>query len=240
MPDISALRTLTYALAGLLVLAPAYGFNVNQSVSLPADSTSDGASSINGSVSVGTNAVVNGSLSTVNGSIRVADNVRLQDAETVNGAVRFGNDVTATEVNSVNGTIYIGERGNISGEVSVVNGRIHIDPGSTVGGDVSNVNGEIEVEGSAIGGDISTVSGDVLLTGKSVLNGDLIIEKPSGWNWGRERRKPRIVIGPGSIVVGTIKAEQKIELFISDSAEVGGVSGEASMEEAIRFSGAHP
>ena len=87
---------------------------------------------------------------------------------------------------------------------------------------------------------MSTVTGDILLTQNSVLRGDLVIEKPSGWSWGKERRKPQIVIGPGTQVIGKIIAKRDIDLFVSNSAEIGGVSGKISMDQAVRFSGDRP
>ena len=76
---------------------------------------------------------------------------------------------------------------------------------------------------------------------KSTVKGDLIVEKPSNWNWNKgKKRKPRIVVGPGSVVEGTIRLEREVELFISESATVGGVEGEMSMDDAVRFSGEKP
>lgn len=201
---------------------------------------SDGASTVNGSVTVGANAIVSGSLETVNGSIRVDDGVQFNDAGTVNGSIRVGDGAIADDIESVNGTIRIGQNASISGDVGVVNGKIQLGNGSTVANDVSNVNGEIRIEGTDIGGDLSTVTGDVWLTDSSTLRGDLIIEKPSGWGWGKSRRKPKIVIGPGTRVFGDIDARHEIELYISDTAEVGGVTGEATLDQAIRFSGDRP
>ena len=189
---------------------------------------------------MGSDAVIDGSLETVNGSIRVDDNSRFSSASTVNGSIRVGAGIVADSIESGNGTIGIGQNATIGDNVEVVNGKIEIATGGSVGEDVSNVNGEITIEGTEIGGDLSTVSGDIVLTDGSVLNGDLLIEKPSGWGWGRKSRKPRVVIGPGTRVVGIIVAEREIELFISDSASVGGVSGEASMDSAVRFSGNRP
>ena len=74
----------------------------------------------------------------------------------------------------------------------------------------------------------------------SVIQGDLIVEKPGGWGWNKEKRKPRIVIGGGSRIVGVIKLERDVELLISDTAEVGGVTGEMSIDDAVRFSGDRP
>jgi hypothetical protein len=71
------------------------------------------------------------------------------------------------------------------------------------------------------------------------VKGDLIVDKPSGW--GRNKNsKPRIVIGPGSTIEGVIKLEHEVELYVSTTAKVGGVSGVMSMDDAIRFSGKTP
>ena len=106
--------------------------------------------------------------------------------------------------------------------------------------DVSNVNGEIQLSAAEVGGNLSTVSGDVWLNDGSTVKGDLIVEKNSGWSWGSNKRKPKIVIGPGSKVGGEIVLEREVELYISESAEVGGVSGKMSMDDAVRFSGDKP
>jgi predicted acyltransferase (DUF342 family) len=227
-------------LLGIPLLASAHDFNTNKSITVDESATSKGRSTVNGSITVGRNAVVSGSLETVNGTIRIDDNVELTDVSTVNGGIRIGDDSRAEDVSSVNGSLRIGERGSIAGEVSAVNGKIYLANGSSVAQDVSNVNGQIEVIGTEIGGDLSTVSGDVLLTDNSTLRGNLIIEKPGGLRWGKTRRKPVVVIGPGSKVLGNITAEQEIELFISDTAEVRTVEGEVSMSDAVRFSGDRP
>ncbi|MDH5619694.1 MAG: hypothetical protein OEZ11_13835, partial [Gammaproteobacteria bacterium] len=82
---------------------------------------------------------------------------------------------------------------------------------------------------------------DIKLEDGAVIKGDLVVEKPNNWKWGKDKsRKPRIVIGPGSRVEGTIRLEREVELFISETAEVGGVSGEMSLDDAVRFSGERP
>ena len=228
------------ALLTLALVAPAYGFNLNKSIEIEAGSQSGGQSTVNGSITVGDGAVVDGGLETVNGAIRVDDNARFRDAETVNGSVRVGTGVNARSLNSVNGSISVGQNSTIEGEISVVNGRISLESGSSVGEDVSNVNGEIEVTGAGIGGSLTTVNGDVTLSDGATLQGDLVVEKPRGGNWGGDSRKPRVIVGPGAQVVGEIRLEREVELYISDSAEVGGVSGVMTMDDAERFSGDRP
>ena len=68
--------------------------------------------------------------------------------------------------------------------------------------------------------------------------GDVIVEKPKGWN--NTKGTPRVVIGPGSRVEGVIRLERKVKLYISESAEVGGVEGEMTLDDAVRFSGKRP
>jgi len=228
------------ALVALLFIAPAHGHSLNKSIKISAGSETGGQSSVNGSITVGEGAVIDGSLETVNGSIRVGENVTLEDAETVNGTIRIASGSSAEDVSSVNGAIRLGENVTITGGVEVVNGLISLGTGTTVADDVGNVNGEILLTGAEVGGDLSTVNGDVSLMDGSILRGDLIVEEPGGWNWKNKSRMPKIIVGPGSQVIGDIVLEREVELFISESAEVGGVTGEMSMGDAVRFSGSKP
>lgn len=233
-------RMLGAVLAGMLLAASASASSVNKSITIGDNTETGSESTVNGSISVGSNATVNGSLSTVNGTIRIDADSRVRDVETVNGSIRIGSGTVADDIGSVNGSIRLDDNVAVEGEISVVNGKITLDPGTRVAGDVSNVNGEFRITGAEIGGDLSTVSGDVWLNEGSTIQGNLIVEEPGGWNWGRNKRKPKIVIGPGSRVVGNIELEREVELFISDTAEVGGVTGEMSLDDAQRFSGSRP
>ncbi|MGH8222354.1 MAG: hypothetical protein ACREQZ_05215 [Woeseiaceae bacterium] len=231
--------SLATGLLALLLASPAPAFGVNKSISIEEGAQSGGESSINGSISVGANAVVSGTLETVNGAIRVADGARVADLQTVNGSIKLGAGVQTGDISGVNGAIRLGGNAVVGGEISVVNGKIEIGAGSRVARNVGNVNGELEIRGTEIGGDLSTINGDVLLTDRSLLKGDLVVERPRGGGW-HQKRKPRIVIGPGSAVSGEIRVEREVELFIHDSATVGGVSGEMSLDKAVRFSGDRP
>jgi len=234
----------TIGLLGLLVLAlaaPAHAGSVNKSVRIEAGQQVDEASSVNGSVTVGEGAVVSGEVSTVNGQIQIYENAEVQEVSTVNGELRVAGGASSRNLSTVNGSIRVDEDVTVDGWIEAVNGRISVDKGSTVASHVSNVNGEIELDGSDVGGDLSTVNGDVTLDNGAVLRGDLIVEKPGGWNWGfKKRRVPEVVIGPNSRVMGTIRLERQVKLYISDTAEVDAVEGELSMSDAVRFSGARP
>lgn len=230
----------TVGLLLLLMAVPVYA-SVNKSIKIDAGSESDGGSTVNGSISVGKGATVTGSLETVNGKIRVDDDSRIENANTVNGNLTLGDNVTADSLETVNGGITVGEGGSLSGDIEAVNGGIGLGAGSTVAGNVGNVNGSMDFEGSEIGGNVSTVSGDVELSDAAVIKGDLIIEKP-GFSWfgSKNDKEPKIVIGPGSSVEGKIVLEREVELYISETAEVGGVEGVMSLDDAIRFSGNRP
>jgi polyisoprenoid-binding protein YceI len=225
------------ALAALVMALPVQA-GVNKSITIDAGATSDGASTVNGKVSVGAGATVTGEVSSVNGSIRIEEGATVADAETVNGGLRVADKVKSRSLSTVNGSIEVANDVVVDGEVSAVNGRITVGGGSKVAKDLGNVNGDIELDGSEVGGDVSTVNGDVELAEGAVIMGDLVVEKPSGWN--STKGTPRIVIGPGSRVVGVIRLEREVKLYISESAEVGGVEGEMTMDDAVRFSGKRP
>jgi hypothetical protein len=225
------------ALVTMLLALPVQA-SINKSITIDAGATSDGASTVNGKVSVGAGATVTGEVSSVNGSIRIEEGATVADAETVNGGLRVDNNVSSRSLSTVNGSIEVAKDVRVEGEVSAVNGRITIGGGSKVANDLGNVNGEIELKGSEVGGDVSTVNGDIELADGAVIMGDLVVEKPSGWNNGK--RTPRVVIGPGSRVEGVIRLEREVKLYISDSAEIGGVEGEMSIDDAVRFSGKRP
>jgi DUF4097 and DUF4098 domain-containing protein YvlB len=237
--------TFSIGLMAVFMLAfalPADASNVNKSVKIGAGSTSDGSSSVNGSISVGSGAVVTGSLSTVNGQIRIDSDAKVEDVSTVNGGVRIDSGVTTESLSTVNGAIDVAQNVTVDGEIEAVNGEIGVDKGSKVRRGVSNVNGEIELRASTVGGDISTISGDIDLSDGAEVMGDIIVEKPgSSWGWNEKKsRVPEIVIGPGSQVHGKIHVERVVDLYISETAEVGDVTGEMSMSDAIRFSGDRP
>jgi DUF4097 and DUF4098 domain-containing protein YvlB len=236
---IKSVITITFLV--MLMAVPVYGASVNKSVKVAAGSESTGESSVNGSISVGDGAVVTGGLGTVNGAIRVGDNAQIEDVETVNGSVTISSGVKSGSLSTVNGAVGIGANTTVDGVVEVVNGRITLDTGSSVSSNVENVNGDISLTGSEIGGDLTTVNGNIDLADASVIKGDITVEKPGGWSFGSNKsRMPEITIGPGSRVDGVIRLEREVKLFISESAKVGGVEGEMTMDDAVRFSGERP
>ena len=228
----------TIGLLVLLMAVPALGASVNKSVTIADGEESDGATSVNGSISVGENAVVTGGLNTVNGSIRVDDGAEIESAKTVNGKLRIGEGARAGDLTTVNGSVTIAEGAVVDGDVSAVNGNVTVEPDTSISGAIGNVNGRIELTGTEVGGNVKTVTGDIRIE-ESVLKGDLVVEKPSFWK-SVSSRKPRVVIGPGTRIEGAIVIEYEVELFISDTAEVGDVTGVMTLDDAHRFSGDRP
>ena len=229
----------TVGLLALLMSLPVFGASVNKSIRIEAGSESSGATSVNGSISVGENAVVTGGVKTVNGAIRVAAGASIGTASTVNGSVGISDNVRSLSLKTVNGSIKVGKTAAVDGKITTVNGSITVGDGSSVVQGISNVNGQIEISGAEVGGDVATVNGDVYVVEGAVIKGDLRVEKPSS----RSKllsRKPRLVIGPGSSVEGVIDLQREVELFISDTATVGGVTGEMTLDDAVRFSGKRP
>jgi len=234
------LITVATTLVATLILSSTALASVNKSVKIAVGETASGASSVNGSVSVGANAFVNGTVETVNGSIKIGDNAQIEDAETVNGGIKIGSGVRAQNVSSVNGSVTLGQSTTVDGEVSVVNGKISLASGSEVSRSVSNVNGDIKISGARIGGDLTTVMGDVTLEDNALLAGDLRIEEPQRSSSYGRNSKPKIVIGPGATVEGDIIIEHEVELYISDSATFGEISGVMNLDDAVRFQGSRP
>lgn len=225
------------ALITVLLALPAQA-SVNKSITIDAGATSEGASTVNGKVTVGAGATVTGEVSSVNGSIRIEEGATVADAETVNGGLRVADKVRSRNLGTVNGAIDIARDVMVDGEVSAVNGRITVGGGSKVANDLGNVNGKIELAGSEVGGDVSTVSGDIELAEGAVVMGNVVVEKPGSWD--ASKRTPRVVIGPGSRVEGVIRLEREVKLYISESAEVGGVEGKMTIDDAVRFGGKKP
>lgn len=165
-----------------------------------------------------------GDLQTVNGSIYLADNAKADSVDTVNGEIELSAGTEASSLETVNGSITVGERSQVRESVEAVNGAIKIERGATVNGAVSNVNGRISIESAHVGGGLSTVQGDIEIGAGSRVDGGIVVERPSGLNWGRNRN-PRVVVGPDAVVGGKLVFKREVDLYVSKSARVGSIEG---------------
>lgn len=201
------------------------------------DIDTSGSHSINGSIHVSAGKP-GGEVTTINGSIHAEDNAQFSGGHTVNGNISLGDHATATSLTTVNGGISLGSGAKVSDAVTTVNGTLALRSGSEVGGRLSNVNGTIILAGAVVKGGIATVNGNIDIGANSHVQGGIDVHKPSTgfFHWWSDSDKPRVVIGPGAVVEGTLKFERAVRLYVSDSATVGTVSGAT----AVKFSGDRP
>ena len=217
----------------LILLCTALGACTNPNGDVTAGK--DGGETINGSVSVpsGTHS---GNIGTVNGAVEVAENAVVEKIHDVNGPIEIGAHASAAAVVAVNGKVSLGEGAHVRSDVETVNGSITLQRGAEVGGGVRNVNGHIVLEGAHVGGGLRTTSGDIDVRGDSRVDGGLTVEKSGGWFSSTDTRRPRIVIGPGAVVNGELRFEREVQLYVSDSAKIGTVTGATP----VMFSGDTP
>ena len=189
---------------------------------------------VNGSIHIESDQQA-GDLSSVNGSIRVDTGGSATKVSTVNGGVELGDRVAVDSVETVNGGIELGKGARVARTVEAVNGHIALAQDADVAGKASNVNGRITLDAAHVGGGIETVSGDIEVGANSRVEGGILVEKPHGFSWGKNKN-PRVVIGPHAIVEGTLDFRREVDLYVSDTAKVGAITGAT----ANKFSGDHP
>ena len=176
-----------------------------------------------------------GDLSTVNGSVQVGDNAVVGRAKTVNGSIELGSHASAAELSTVNGSIQLQEGVQVDGDVHTVNGQLSLENGADVRGSLRNVNGRIRVAAAHVGGGIETVTGSMELGPNARVEGGIHVQKDTGYH-GSDHPPPRVVVGPGSVIGGTLNFERPVRLYVSDRATIGPVQGAT----AVRFSGEQP
>jgi DUF4097 and DUF4098 domain-containing protein YvlB len=195
----------------------------------------DDISKVNGSIRVEDGRTV-GDLDSVNGSITLGNQGHAEDVGTVNGSVDIGDNATIDSASTVNGRISIGRQTRVAKDVETVNGSLNLEEGSDVSGNLSNVNGSIRLRAAHLGGGIETVNGDIEVGADSRIDGGILVEQSNSWFSFGTSKPPRVVIGPRAIVQGRLVFEREVELFVSDSARIGEVTGATP----VKFSGDHP
>lgn len=233
------MKTLCLALLACLPLAAVAGeggiSKVNGSVRVEAGQSAGDVSTVNGSVTIEEGATA-ADVDTVNGSVNIERNATVQSAESVNGGISLAENAKATSMETVNGTLRLAEGVQVSGNVSAVNGSAQLAKGVDIRGELANVNGKMTIGAAHVGGGLKTVNGDINIGPDARIEGGILVEKPH-LNWfNRNRRPPRIVIGPGAVVEGRLRFEHEVELLVSDRAKIGPVEG----AKAVTFSGDEP
>ncbi|HEX3836674.1 MAG TPA: hypothetical protein VHW25_06895 [Steroidobacteraceae bacterium] len=201
------------------------------------DNNVTGSHAINGSIHISAGKP-GGEVSTINGSIRADDNGQLSAGHTVNGNISLGDHATATSLTTVNGGIFLGQGAKVSATVTTVNGTLSLRQGSEVGGHLANVNGAIILAGATVNGGISTVNGNIEIGANSRVRGGIVVLKPSTgfFHWWSDSDKPRVVVGPGAVVEGTMTFDRAVRLYVSDTATIGPVTGATP----VKFTGDQP
>jgi len=194
-------------------------------------------SKVMGSIDIGADRHT-GDVSTVNGSIHIGENAVVGAADTVNGSISVEQHATVARLVTVNGSIHLHEAVRVTGTVQAVNGSLTVANGADVAGRLANVNGAIRVAAAHVGGLIDTVTGDIELGPNARVDGGIHVEQDTSWFrfWFWPGDTPRVVVGPGSVVGGTLRFERAVKLYVSDRATIGRIEGAT----AVRFSGDRP
>jgi cytoskeletal protein CcmA (bactofilin family) len=190
---------------------------------------------VNGDVHVQAGVAATGANS-VNGSITIDDGASFTDANTVNGSITVGAKATGASVRTVNGAVSVSPAAHLSGSVTTVNGGITLQDGVSVAGTITAVNGAIELSGAQVGGGIKSANANILITGDSRVAGGITVEKATNGFVSTSETPPRIVIGPGATVLGELRFERPVKLYVSDHATIGTVVGAT----AVQFTGDKP
>jgi DUF4097 and DUF4098 domain-containing protein YvlB len=168
-----------------------------------------------------------GTLSTVNGNVRVGRGATADKAKTVNGSIEIEDDARVGTASTVNGSLRVGAGAAINESAATVNGEVKLRARSRVGGDVSSVNGELDLEGAEVAGKLITRSGDIELSDGARVRGGIHVQKrnDSGWSWGQ--KDPIKVHVCGTCVVdGELRFDQPVELRVDEGGKIGAVVGE--------------
>lgn len=226
------MRTLSTLGTALVAVALLAGCDIGGGSSVVA--TANGASTVNGSIQVPAG-LHSGAVSTVNGSIHIGENAIVAGASTVNGSIHLGAHASADSLSTVNGGVALETAARVAKGVTTVNGGLKLQSGADISGTAGNVNGAIVLTGAHVGGGVHTVGGDIDITDGSHVEGGILVEKSNSWfSW--NPRKPRIVIGPHSVVQGDMRFERDVDLYVNDTATTGPIIG----AKPVRFSGEKP
>jgi hypothetical protein len=196
----------------------------------------DEHSKVLGSVHVGPGEHT-GDATTVNGSVDIGASAVVKHVESVNGGITLHDHAVADSAQTVNGSMTLAEGARVGGSLEVVNGAVSLGKGTDVSGHVSNVNGAIQLQAAHVGGGIETTGGDIDIGANSHVEGGILINKSNdSWVSFGTPRVPRVVIGPGAVVKGTLRFEREVKLYVSDRATIGAVQGAT----VTKFSGEKP
>lgn len=213
------MRTVMLVIAASALLAGC--FAINRDIEVPAGARLDQSqTTVNGSVTLGDEAIVEGDLETVNGSVRLGSGAAAQQIETVNGGVELGAGSRAVSIETVNGAVTIGRDARVKRSAEAVNGRIRAEAGAVIEDQIATINGQIELDG-AQAGSLKNTNGGMHLSNGAVVLGELRVERPRSG----DQKPVTVTIGADCRVVGPLVFERETVLRVHRSAEIGEVIG---------------
>ena len=209
-----ALRFFCPIMIGIILISGC-NYSVNKSVTVKdGEILDEGRNVVNGHISIGSDAEVNGSCRSVNGFIRVGDRSKVEKLQVVNGGIDIGRDVL------------------VRGNAETVNGTITCEPGVKIYGKAKTVNGSVKIRGTEIQNDIHVYNGNIDIREKSIIRGSIIVKRSKGGT--RRRRRMTIEITDESVVEGDIIVEDKnvdARVILSQKGEVKGTIKGAEVDQ---------
>lgn len=209
------------------------GCGVNKSIRVAdGETVNGGRATVNGNVSIGADCTVNGDCRTVNGRVAVGAGSQVGSLQSVNGSIKIAENVSVGgDVGTVNGSIKLAANATVEGEVETVNGSVACEVGGSVSEDIATVNGSIHLTRTEVGGNLRTVNGSLTLDDNSRVAGNIFI-KGKSTRYGK-KKAIEISISDGSIVEGDIvvrDSKRKVKVILSGG---GKVLGEIEHAEVI-------
>ena len=192
---LAASDTFTIAAPKPVTITFSGAFTAGAGVKLNAGgAASDLAFIVNGSLVMGIDSVLNGSVTIIGAG----------DVTAGAGSTVVGNISTQT------GYVTLGANTTLGGSISTQTGYVTLGAGSTVAGSISTQTGYVTVgANSTLRGSISTVVGYVVLGAGSNITGSIITQE-NGY----------VTVGAGSQIVGAIAIQGVGYVFMGDSASV--------------------
>ncbi len=181
--------------------------------------------SVNGTITIGNEASVDGNCTTVNGDIKVGENAEVHEVSCVNGSISIDRNTKAREVSSVNGSISLGGEVKVNGDVSTVNGDIRCKSMADIDGTLETVNGEIHIIETMVRGDMKTVNGDLTLAENSLVRGSIVVDRQNTRPRLKKHKNLVITVDGKSKVKGNIEVrgdEPNVTVILAGGGEVLG------------------
>jgi DUF4097 and DUF4098 domain-containing protein YvlB len=182
--------------------------SINRNLRIPdGKKSSEGAHSINGTISIGKGCDVRGS------------------SGTINGAIVIGEGSSVRSLHSINGRIDVNAQVRIRGDIKTINGRVECAAGTDIKGDIETINGRVSLDSTCVNGRIETYGGILELDHHTKVEKDIIIKSDKSKKHRHSSRALDIRLLNGSQVLGDILVkdpDRVVTVHLSNGARIGG------------------